>query len=140
MLYQAGPIDYNVTLVDGGGGAAATAAASVGAALGGAMGTWRPGLFQVVVGGRVSDALGLADVIFPALLAGWALRFDSLRGGSVGLYPASLGGFVIGCVALELLQTGQGGQPALLYLVPAMLASVGFAGARAGVLKNMWEL
>jgi hypothetical protein len=93
-----------------------------------------------VVGGRVSDALGLADVIFPALLAGWALRFDALRAGSVGLYPASLGGFVIGCVALELLQTGQGGQPALLYLVPAMLVSVGLAGARAGVLKNMWEL
>eukprot|EP00596_Hydrurales_sp_CCMP1899_P001733 CAMPEP_0119054392 /NCGR_PEP_ID=MMETSP1177-20130426/75032_1 /TAXON_ID=2985 /ORGANISM="Ochromonas sp, Strain CCMP1899" /LENGTH=97 /DNA_ID=CAMNT_0007034605 /DNA_START=1250 /DNA_END=1540 /DNA_ORIENTATION=- len=33
--------------------------------------SWRPGLFQVVVGGKVSDVLGLADVVFPAMLAGW---------------------------------------------------------------------
>ena len=35
-----------------------------------------PGLFEVVVGGRVSDVLGLADVVFPSMLAGWSLRYD----------------------------------------------------------------
>ena len=34
------------------------------------------GLFEVVVGGRVSDVLGLADVVFPSMLAGWSLRYD----------------------------------------------------------------
>ena len=36
----------------------------------------RAGLFQVVVGGKVSDVLGLADVVFPAMLAGWSVRYD----------------------------------------------------------------
>ena len=30
----------------------------------------------MVVGGRVSDVLGLADVVFPSMLAGWSLRYD----------------------------------------------------------------
>ena len=38
--------------------------------------TARTGLFQVVVGGKVSDVLGLADVVFPAMLAGWSVRYD----------------------------------------------------------------
>ena len=36
----------------------------------------RAGLFQVVVGGKVSDVLGMADVVFPAMLAGWSVRYD----------------------------------------------------------------
>jgi hypothetical protein len=131
---------------------ASLAANSVSAAVGSAgWSMWRPGLFEIVVGGRVSDALGLADVVFPALLAGWALRFDAassspsnapspLQDGreaatataattagaatTMSLYPASLAGFALGCVACELLQTGTGGQPALLFLVPSMLFAV----------------
>ena len=145
--------------------AAGAAGAAVAAAVAGGAGAWRPGLFEVVVGGRVSDALGLADVVFPALLAGWALRFDAAQAQaqaqtqpldpssssssssstttspsprSPGLYPAALAGFAVGCVLLELLQTGAGGQPALLYLVPAMGAALLAAGARAGVLREMW--
>jgi hypothetical protein len=136
--------------------ASATSENVVAAVAGVAASPWRPGLFQVVVSGRVSDALGLADVIFPALLAGWALRFDHLqkqehdseqgqgqvseRPQSAGLYPAALFGFVLGCLSLELLQTGAGGQPALIYLVPAMLLSVFVAGAKAGALSRMWAL
>ena len=140
---------------------ASLAANSVSAALGSAgWSMWRPGLFEVVVGGRVSDALGLADVVFPALLAGWALRFDAasspsnapspLQDGREGatatataattaeaatttsLYPASLAGFALGCVACELLQTGTGGQPALLFLVPLMLFAVLTQAALSG--------
>ena len=137
----------------------ATSENVVAAVAGVAASPWRPGLFQVVVSGRVSDALGLADVIFPALLAGWALRFDNLQKqeqeqdpeqgqreqldrpqAAAGLYPAALFGFVIGCFSLELLQTGAGGQPALIYLVPAMLLSVFAAGAKAGALGRMWAL
>ena len=38
---------------------------------------WRPGLFEVAVNGRVSDALGLGDIVFPAILTGWLYRFES---------------------------------------------------------------
>lgn len=140
------------------GSTASAASENVVAAVAGvAASPWRPGLFQVVVSGRVSDALGLADVIFPALLAGWALRFDNLQKqehdpeqgqgealespkSAAGLYPAALFGFVLGCLSLELLQTGAGGQPALIYLVPAMLLSVFVAGFKAGALGRMWAL
>ena len=38
---------------------------------------WRPGLFEVAVNGRVSDALGLGDIVFPGILTGWLYRFES---------------------------------------------------------------
>ena len=28
------------------------------------------------MGGKVSDVLGMADVVFPAMLAGWSVRYD----------------------------------------------------------------
>lgn len=109
---------------------------------------WRPGLLQVVVGGRVSDVLGLADVIFPALLSGWALRFDHQsrqsagtddNGASPSYYSAALAGFAVGCILCELLQTGAGGQPALLYLVPSMVTAVLAVGVARGEVKAILE-
>ena len=82
--------------------------------------------------GKVSDALGLGDVIFPSLLAGWALRYDNRAkeytgegegsggGGGSSIYSSALGGYALGCLLCELFQTGAG-QPALLYVVPAMV-------------------
>jgi hypothetical protein len=37
---------------------------------------FQPGLLQMSVGGRISDLLGLGDVIFPAILISWARRSD----------------------------------------------------------------
>ena len=98
---------------------------------------WKPGLLQVNLNGKVSDSLGLGDVIFPSLLAGWALRYDTDasdrdRAGASEeegnrpqprFYSASLGGYALGCLACELFQTGEG-QPALLYVVPAMVTTM----------------
>jgi hypothetical protein len=115
--------------------AAATAAV---ASLGDALGSlWRPGLLQVNLNGKTSDALGLGDVIFPSLLAGWALRYDrrsstaavnadTSTGGEGGVYNSALGGYALGCLLCELFQTGAG-QPALLYVVPAMVATMASA-------------
>jgi len=92
--------------------------------------SWRPGLFEAVVGGRVSDVLGLADVVFPSMLSGWAARFDRLSNTSLLSY--TLFGYGTGEIVLELLQTGRG-QPALLYLVPWMFASFLFGVFREKV-------
>ena len=35
-------------------------------------------------GGRTTDALGLGDAVFPAMLAGWALRKDSAAASAGG--------------------------------------------------------
>ena len=93
-------------------------------------GAWAPGLLVVELGGRVSDALGVGDVVFPAMLAGWARRRDvALADGGGGYLASALLGYAGGCVALELV--GGTGGPALIELVPAMLLGVlGRAAAR----------
>eukprot|EP01031_Cornospumella_fuschlensis_P030102 gene30102-36357_t len=103
---------------------------------------WRPGLFEVHLSHAVSDALGLADVIFPALLALWARQYDQNRPSGVSrkgsAFASSLVGFAVGCLACELSQTGAG-QPALVYIVPAMLGSLMLYGVRNKELRDMWR-
>jgi minor histocompatibility antigen H13 len=89
----------------------------------------------------VSDVLGLGDIAFPAMLAGWVRRYDRTPQAAqfrakVALYPATLGGYVLGCVMCELFQTGQG-QPALLYIVPSMLLTTKLAALFRGDLLKM---
>jgi len=104
-------------------------------------GQWLPGILQVSVGQQVSDLLGLGDIVFPSILAGWAKRWDireEKEGRESGIYRATLSGFAIGCLLCEILQTGSG-QPALIYLVPAMLATTATKGLFTGQLGRMWE-
>ena len=116
---------------------------------------WLPGLLQIATGGRPSDLLGLGDVVFPAMLTGWAQRWDarqkekeredeeevmsddlgSSSKSSPSLFQASLFGFVIGCFLCEFYQTGAG-QPALIYIIPAMSAAVLLRNPAR--LQEMW--
>ena len=85
---------------------------------------FQPGLLQVRLGGRVSDVLGLGDAVFPALVAGFAKRYDLVKEKS-RLFPAALAGFGVGCLLCELSPGIDGrGLPALLYILPVMLLSV----------------
>ena len=76
MLAQAAP-----TVMEG------VAQAKLSAAAGGGQ-AWQPGLYTVLLQGRLTDALGLGDVVAPAMLAGWARRFDlrpaAARGAAAG--------------------------------------------------------
>jgi presenilin-like A22 family membrane protease len=104
---------------------------------------WQPGLLQVDLRGRVTDALGLGDIIFPSMLTGWAMRFDANNsmntlpdsGDELGLYQSTLLGFAGGCILCELNQQG-GGLPALLFVVPSMLAAFGSVVLGAARSKN----
>ena len=85
---------------------------------------FQPGLLQVRLGGRVSDVLGLGDSVFPALVAGFAKRYDLAQEES-RLFPAALTGFGVGCLLCELSPGIDGrGLPALLYILPVMLLAV----------------
>ena len=104
--------------------------------------TWRPGLFEVSMDGKVTDGLGLGDVVFPGILTGWSYRYDlkSIDGneGQQGssIFQASIAGYALGCFLCEIFQTGQG-QPALIYIVPSMLLAVITTGLRKGKLLDM---
>ena len=114
-------------------GAGATASAPSAAAAASPMGAvavsrltegFQPGLLQVRLGGRVSDVLGLGDAVFPALVAGFAKRYDLSQKES-RLFPAALTGFGVGCLLCELSPGIDGrGLPALLYILPVMLLAV----------------
>ena len=85
---------------------------------------FQPGLLQVRLGGRVSDVLGLGDAVFPALVAGFAKRYDLAQEKS-RLFPAALTGFGVGCLLCEFSPGIDGrGLPALLYILPVMLLAV----------------
>lgn len=118
------------------------------AKLGGA-GWWQPGLLSVVIGGKTTDALGLADTVFPALMAGWAMRQDQKEAGAqdpgalpraLGYSRAALGGYAVGCFGMEVFQGGGGGQAALLYIVPCMFGAVAATAAVRGEFTGrIWE-
>eukprot|EP00966_Prymnesium_polylepis_P025507 588563-Prymnesium_polylepis.1 len=110
------------------------------------VGSWQPGLLTVAVKGRVTDALGLGDVVFPAMLAGWACRFDARSNGpggdgdeARGYLSAALRGYVLGCVLLEVAPV-ELTSAALVFLVPSMLASVvGHAALRGELRQAFFE-
>lgn len=106
------------------------------------LGSWRPGLFDVIVGGRISDAFGLGDVTFPSMLSGWAARFDNMMkskyGKSSSLFLTSMVGYALGCLLLDIFQTGQG-QPALVYIVPTMSICLLAIAVKENIINILWE-
>ena len=114
-------------------------------------GVWQPGLLTVVLHGRVTDGLGLGDVLAPAMLAGWCRRFDlqqsatAVAGGGAdeenttaengGFLSAALGGYAVGCVLLEVAPP-ELTRAALLFLVPSTAAAVLFRLAERKVLPQ----
>lgn len=109
---------------------------------------WTPGLFEVVINGRVSDALGLGDVIFPAILGTWARRLDhhvwseEKESGNAtqrhSYFTSVSSGYLVGCLLCEVFQTGQG-QPALVFLVPAMMLSLLVKVLATGKAQEVWR-
>ena len=103
------------------------AQAKVSAAAGGG-GVWQPGLLTVQLQGRLTDGLGLGDVVAPSILAGWCRRLDVRRGGrgdggGRSYLSVALGGYAIGCVLLEVVPA-ELSRAALLFLVPSTCAAV----------------
>jgi signal peptide peptidase-like protein 2B len=90
------------------------------------------------------EILGLGDVALPGLLVALALRWDlraglGLRRGYFLPAAASYGaGLAVTYAALALSWFGDQGQPALLYLCPAVLGTVGALGRWRGDLPAMW--
>ena len=116
----------------------------------------------------MTDALGLGDVVFPAMAAGWARRFETQaedadddaeqvggklpykegnkegdqegdQGGEGELLGACVAGYALGCVALELAPPQLATDAALPFLVPTTLALLVAALARSGRLGEAFS-
>lgn len=125
---------------------------------------WNPGLLSVVVGhnqnAKITEALGLGDVVFPACLVAWGFFADATVGKplddaakeveeempkrrQISYATATTAGYVIGSAATEIVGTfsllGSGrGLPALIFLIPSMLIAVTAAAASRGELNEVW--
>jgi presenilin-like A22 family membrane protease len=101
-------------------------------------GAWQPGLIQVRVGGRLTDGLGLGDIVFPSLLAGWAARFDRRPHAGADLLPAVIGGYAVGCVLLEVAPAALS-PAALSCLVPTTLTATMLRLAATGAIDDAFS-
>ena len=101
---------------------------------------FQPGLLVTKLEGRVGGALGLGDAVFPSLLATMARRFDVEQNDSSSLFLASMVGYIAGCAACEGVPfISSTGVPALLFIIPFMVASTLVAALLQGNLKSFWE-
>jgi len=121
---------------------------------------WNPGLLSVVVGhsqnAKITEALGLGDVVFPACLVAWGFFADAVGKSTdaaeeaeeipkrqISYTTATTAGYVIGSAATEIVGTfsllGSGrGLPALIFLIPSMLIAVTTVAASRGELSEVW--
>lgn len=97
-------------------------------------GPWRPGLLDMVLAGRVSDVLGLGDIVFPACLVSWGFAFN------MAYAYAAIAGYVLGSLLTEVVSTfgPTQGLPALIFLAPAMLGSVTLVAIQRGEMELVW--
>lgn len=124
---------------------------------------WNPGLLSVIVGhnqnAKITEALGLGDVVFPACLVAWSCFADNVttqtptaidnesvelpKKNRISYTSATTAGYVIGSAATEIIGSfallGSGrGLPALIFLIPAMLLAVTTLAYSRGELSEVW--
>jgi hypothetical protein len=97
-------------------------------------GPWRPGLLEMVLVGRVSDVIGLGDIVFPACLVSWGFALN------MSYASATIGGYILGSLLTEVASTlgPNQGLPALIFIAPAMLATVSLVAIQRGEMAEIW--
>lgn len=109
-------------------------------------GGFQPGLLVTKLdGNKITGTLGLGDAVFPSILASFLKRFDedcnknnSDDNHQSRLFQASLGGYVVGCLACELVPSiATRGVPALVFIVPFMGLATVLSAVQAGRFEEL---
>ncbi|KAA3489790.1 signal peptide peptidase-like isoform X1 [Gossypium australe] len=84
-------------------------------------------LFPTADSARPFSMLGLGDIVIPGIFVALALRFDVSRGKGSQYFKSAFLGYTVGLVlTIVVMNWFQAAQPALLYIVPAV---IGFLAA-----------
>ncbi|KAJ8423935.1 hypothetical protein Cgig2_032949 [Carnegiea gigantea] len=84
-------------------------------------------LFPTADPARPFSMLGLGDIVIPGIFVALALRFDVSRGKGSQYFKSAFFGYTVGVVlTIIVMNWFQAAQPALLYIVPAV---IGFLAA-----------
>jgi hypothetical protein len=85
-----------------------------------------------------ASMIGAGDIVLPGIVLDFFMRFDALHGS--GLFAVAFAGYCAGLMlawaAVHLMEKGQ---PALLWIFPAVLAPTLAVAAWQGLLAEMWE-
>jgi len=83
--------------------------------------------------------LGLGDIVIPGIFVALCLRYDIREGKNTSVFQYCLFGYILGLgTTVFVMHVFEAAQPALLYIVPACIATSVFGAFQAGKLKELW--
>ncbi|KAL5720057.1 hypothetical protein ACHQM5_012762 [Ranunculus cassubicifolius] len=89
---------------------------------------------------RPYSMLGLGDIVIPGIFVALALRFDVSRGKDNRYFRSAFLGYTVGLVlTIIVMNWFQAAQPALLYIVPAVIGFLGVHVLYNGEVKPLLE-
>ncbi|XP_074310588.1 signal peptide peptidase 2 [Silene latifolia] len=97
-------------------------------------------LFPTGVAARPFSMLGLGDIVIPGIFVALALRFDVSRGKESQYFKSAFFGYTLGLVlTIVVMNWFQAAQPALLYIVPAVIGCLALHVLWNGDVKPLME-
>ncbi|MCL7021443.1 hypothetical protein MKW94_015029 [Papaver nudicaule] len=95
-------------------------------------------LFPTADAARPYSMLGLGDIVIPGIFVALALRFDVSRGKEIRYFNSAFIGYTLGIVlTIVVMNWFQAAQPALLYIVPAVIGSLAVHCLWNGEVKQL---
>ncbi|XP_057515098.1 signal peptide peptidase 2 [Amaranthus tricolor] len=97
-------------------------------------------LFPTGDAARPFSMLGLGDIVIPGIFVALALRFDVSRGKDSQYFKSAFFGYTVGLVlTIVVMNWFQAAQPALLYIVPAVIGFLAVHVVCNGDTKPLME-
>ncbi|KAL1803102.1 signal peptide peptidase [Daucus carota subsp. sativus] len=97
-------------------------------------------LFPTADAARPYSMLGLGDIVIPGIFVALALRFDVSRAKQSQYFKSAFLGYTLGLVlTIVVMNWFQAAQPALLYIVPAVIGCLAFHCIWNGEVKELME-
>ncbi|KAM7497084.1 hypothetical protein LguiA_021498 [Lonicera macranthoides] len=97
-------------------------------------------LFPTADSARPFSMLGLGDIVIPGIFVALALRFDVSRGKKSQYFRSAFLGYAVGVVlTIIVMNWFQAAQPALLYIVPAVIGFLAVHCIWNGEVKPLLE-
>mmetsp|Transcript_25985 Transcript_25985/g.56637 ORF Transcript_25985/g.56637 Transcript_25985/m.56637 type:complete len:387 (+) Transcript_25985:149-1309(+) len=99
-----------------------------------------PRLGDLDGGKRPFAMLGLGDIVIPGIFVALILRYDVQNGFRFKYFQSAFVGYVLGLAAtIFVMNYFQAAQPALLYIVPSVLACTGLHAVVNGEFNKLWN-
>ncbi|GAA0159708.1 aspartic protease [Lithospermum erythrorhizon] len=97
-------------------------------------------LFPTSNAARPFSMLGLGDIVIPGIFVALALRFDVSRGKQSQYFKSAFLGYAVGVIlTIIVMNWFQAAQPALLYIVPAVIGFLAVHVLWNGEVKQLLE-